>query len=344
MVIEVLMQKDCIACKLLRQRPLRQKHLWHCLVLGLVCGACLHFENNFREDRVLLYEKEVILEELVNDDVRNVRGIPEQGIPELRHRLREMAALVDLASAYNIALGSQAQKFAGANDENEAEQIRAQLGHLVVGLGGREIVCLKGARPCSLNEMPNTSFDFLEVLADAQPFSYSKGRITAYRPGREEEYYELVEQFDHYLRILRSLPLGTPVNGFVASDYGYRRSPFSRGIRMHEGLDFSIPHGSRVEATADGVVDYVGWNSTYGLVVDVLHNNRLKTRYAHLSQAFVKSGEKLCRGEAIGLVGNTGRSTGPHLHYEIRVEDRAIDPMHMAKLSSVLDSNFSRFE
>lgn len=152
----------------------------------------------------------------------------------------------------------------------------------------------------------------------------------------------LAEDLDRLISVLSTLPLGYPVNGFVNSPYGPRRSPFSGRMRLHQGIDIAMPTGSRVLSTADGTVHSVKRSRAYGLVVDIEHENGIVTRYAHLSDTFVAEGETICRGEVLGLVGSTGYSTGPHLHYEVRVNDKAIDPERVTRLASRLRETISR--
>ena len=101
--------------------------------------------------------------------------------------------------------------------------------------------------------------------------------------------------------------------------------------RMHNGTDFAAPHGTPIRSTADGIVTYVGWQSAYGRLIKIKHDFGLETRYAHLSKFRVKNGQSVSRGQHIGDMGNTGRSTGTHLHYEIRIGGKAINPMKFIK-------------
>lgn len=101
--------------------------------------------------------------------------------------------------------------------------------------------------------------------------------------------------------------------------------------RMHNGTDFAAPHGTPIRSTADGIVTYVGWQSAYGRLIKIKHDFGLETRYAHLSKFRVKKGQRVSRGHHIGDMGNTGRSTGTHLHYEIRIGGKAINPMKFIK-------------
>jgi murein DD-endopeptidase MepM/ murein hydrolase activator NlpD len=113
----------------------------------------------------------------------------------------------------------------------------------------------------------------------------------------------------------------------ISSGFGTRSDPLNRRTGIHEGIDLSAPHGSPVYATGEGVVEFSGPWDRYGLTVDINHGNGVTTRYAHLSRLKVKEGQKVTRSTVIGLLGNTGRSTGPHLHYEVRLADNAKNPL-----------------
>ncbi len=112
----------------------------------------------------------------------------------------------------------------------------------------------------------------------------------------------------------------------VASGYGYRIDPVYHVRRFHQGMDFTAPKGTDVYATGKGRVFSTGWKQGYGNTVVIDHGFGYKTLYAHLHKSLVKKGQKVNRGDVIALVGNTGKSTGPHLHYEVRLKDRPIDP------------------
>ena len=136
----------------------------------------------------------------------------------------------------------------------------------------------------------------------------------------------LAAHLTRQIKFIRGFPLGTPVRGSVSSGYGWRKSPFSRGLSFHKGTDFTFDQGRSVYSTADGVVKTVKWDRTYGRVIDLDHGSGLITRYAHLSRNLVHEGERVERGTKIGIGGSTGLSTGPHLHYEIRLNRRARNP------------------
>jgi len=129
-----------------------------------------------------------------------------------------------------------------------------------------------------------------------------------------------------------TLPTLYPVEvPYASSSFGWRRDPFL-GIRaFHSGLDFSAAHGEKIIATGAGIVTMVAKEKNYGNILRIKHGDGLETRYAHCSKILVKKGDIIEKNQVIALVGNTGRSTGPHLHYEIRLNGRALDPRQYLK-------------
>lgn len=127
-------------------------------------------------------------------------------------------------------------------------------------------------------------------------------------------------------RRMASTPSRRPSKGYMSSAFGMRVDPFTGLPQRHAGLDFVAPFGSEVRATGDGTVRVAAPRGAYGLIVEIDHGQGLTTRYAHLSKAHVRAGQKIRRGVAIGEVGNSGRSTGPHLHYEVRLHGVPRDP------------------
>ena len=127
-------------------------------------------------------------------------------------------------------------------------------------------------------------------------------------------------------RMLASTPSIMPVRGWFSDGYGWRKNPVSGNREFHKGVDIVAPSGAVIRATADGVVTASGRVGGYGKKVDLYHGFGYKTRYGHMSEVFVKPGQKVRRGDALGRVGSTGRSTGPHLHYEVFKEGRRVNP------------------
>jgi len=128
---------------------------------------------------------------------------------------------------------------------------------------------------------------------------------------------------------LDNIPQVTPTSRKVtsmSSGFGYRRDPFTRRSAMHSGLDFKGPTGAPIYSAAKGKISFVGRKAGYGNVVEVSHGNGLMTRYAHMSRFHARVGQEVAAGDLIGAIGSTGRSTGPHLHFEVRINDRAVNP------------------
>ena len=125
-----------------------------------------------------------------------------------------------------------------------------------------------------------------------------------------------------------SIPSILPIATYTfTSAFGVRSDPFRGSAAMHAGVDLSASYGSPIYATADGVVDRAEWFGGYGNMVEIDHGKGIATRYGHMSRISARSGEQVKRGDLIGYVGSTGRSTGNHLHYEVRIDGYAVNPM-----------------
>jgi len=136
-----------------------------------------------------------------------------------------------------------------------------------------------------------------------------------------------MKMYESFLRLHAIIPSIWPVVGKLESGLGGRRNPFGgRGYEYHEGQDIDAAYGTPVAVAASGRVIIAGWQRGYGNVVYVDHGAGLSTRYGHLSEIDVAVGQTVARGQTIGLVGSTGRSTGPHLHYEVRINNQPVDP------------------
>jgi murein DD-endopeptidase MepM/ murein hydrolase activator NlpD len=141
-------------------------------------------------------------------------------------------------------------------------------------------------------------------------------------------------------RSVLGLPQTLPASlEYISSGYGYRADPFTGGAAFHAGLDFRGPYGAPIYAAARGTVRYVGGRPGYGKVVEIDHGNGLVTRYAHMSRYASRPGQQVAAGTVIGAIGNTGRSTGPHLHFEVRLHDRALNPRPFLEAASHVSEN-----
>ena len=151
----------------------------------------------------------------------------------------------------------------------------------------------------------------------------------------DENSEKLIYRADRYLEILRKIPLGRPVPGKISSKFGYRIDPLLKKSAFHPGIDFRGHTGDKIKATADGVVKKATRNKVLGRYIILSHGNGFETIFAHMHKTFVKKGDKVERGMIIGLIGNTGRSTGSHLHYGVRYHDKSIDPMKYLQVADL---------
>ena len=188
----------------------------------------------------------------------------------------------------------------------------------IMGTGGSEKYnYLEGYTNSKLLKSTSDKMDYVERRLNGQSLSFN----------------ELLELAKNKEKMLSSIPAIQPVSNknlkHMASGYGYRIDPIYKTRRMHTGMDFTANIGTSVYATGDGVVESTevsGWG--YGRCIVINHGYGYKTRYAHLSAFKVTQGQKIKRGELIGLVGSTGKSTGPHLHYEVEKGGQKVNPVH----------------
>ena len=171
--------------------------------------------------------------------------------------------------------------------------------------------------------LTNTA-DERRLLAMQRKLDHLAGDVEAERQIQEQ----LAEFLKERRSVLASTPSVWPVRGWVTSGFGYRRSPFTGKRQFHAGLDISTRRGTPIRAPAAGVVTFAGWESGYGKMLVVNHGHGLVTRYGHMNAFKVKVGARVKRGQILGSVGNTGRSTGPHLHYEVLMAGVPTNPRY----------------
>lgn len=197
---------------------------------------------------------------------------------------------------------------------------------------------LFGAEPIPLSVRQGAAqrlsyYDELAKMTNSQLFADLRLKADVL----EKEVYVQAKSYDEILELaktqemrLENLPAIQPVLNKdltrVASGYGVRIDPVYHVKKFHTGMDFTAPTGTDIYATGNGTVSFVGWRQGYGNTVEVNHGFGYTTLYAHLYKALVRPGQKVKRGDVIALVGNTGKSTGPHLHYEVRINDKPVDP------------------
>ncbi|MFM9835144.1 MAG: M23 family metallopeptidase [Methylophilaceae bacterium] len=202
----------------------------------------------------------------------------------------------------------------------------------------------KNNKPAILNSSKTINPDAIKPATDLQ-LPNRGGPLVNARPMTESELKQEIEALinavderDVYLskveaKVLQQsvlkdmLPNSSPINAaYNSSSYGWRIDPFTGTKAFHEGLDFSADTGTVIRAAADGIVSLAEVSGGYGNLIKIEHGSGLETRYGHASKLFVKAGDRVVKGQKIAEVGNTGRSTGPHLHYEIRLNGNALDP------------------
>ncbi|MCU0640441.1 MAG: M23 family metallopeptidase [Candidatus Krumholzibacteria bacterium] len=183
-----------------------------------------------------------------------------------------------------------------------------------VGIGGPEPLIVE-------RELRETDVIFSKIEKDLD-------RILRQSKLQKDSYTELLAILEKEIEIRECTPSIKPLRGgFISSRFGRRMDPYTGRISFHKGVDFFARAGTPVISTADGTVTMAREDGGMGLMVEISHGNGFETRYAHLSGILVKRGQDVRRGETIGLVGNTGRSTGPHLHYEVAFRNSLRNPL-----------------
>lgn len=216
------------------------------------------------------------------------------------------------------ALREQSQGYA-----RDTERMAGRIEALEVQM--RKLAVLAGADP-----LPARVAGIGGAVDAASGYDYVSDRIEdlSSRIARlDQQGLALERSMREKTRLLASTPSVWPLRGYIASGFGRRSDPFTGEIEWHQGLDITAEPGTPVRSTADGVVVDAASSATYGKNVVVSHGFGAVTRYAHLSRIEVRRGQRLRRGSVVGLVGNTGRSRSPHLHYEVWLDGRAQNPL-----------------
>ena len=253
----------------------------------------------FLEEATQMLPDDVVAEGTVSDSTDEAA----KTVAKISAVMPEAAALARL-EARQLALTERLTRFADLRAARAEEALRE------LGLNPRTV--LASAR-----------------TAQGGPFEkLSTGRDGSLDP-RFERLALSLARMDALERGLDGIPQVMPADmRMISSGFGYRADPFHGSAAMHAGLDFRGNIGAPIHAAADGKVTFVGTKSGYGKVVEISHGNGMMTRYAHMSGWRAKHGQEVAAGEVIGLIGNTGRSTGPHLHFEVRIHGRAVNPRH----------------
>lgn len=253
------------------------------------------------------------------------------------------------ATAPDLVSVTERTRAAEALREREAAAARRQADHhlnaLALRLGELQAHVIRldalGERLTEMAELNPAEFDFSEAPARGGPDNSEAHRASAPpeiesavddlldRLGDREQKLTLLEEFMLNRSLARRIePSGRPVTeGWISSGFGYRSDPFTGKRDRHEGVDFAGRPGSDIVAVASGVVTWSGNRSGYGRLVELDHGNGLVTRYAHNKKNLVAVGDKVDKGQVIALMGNSGRSTGTHVHFEVLRDGKAVNPM-----------------
>lgn len=264
-------------------------------------------------------------------DVHAVTSGLARALAEAQAETQRMAAAMAAAEAERdaaIAAKAEADRRMASVEEGQIALLTRLTEHAELRIGTTE---------ASLRE---TGLDLDRILAELEATRFGQGGPLvelpelppdAIPPVATQAMAQLEGKLERQARLralYNLLPLSAPIDDFyVSSGFGKRRDPFTRTWAMHTGVDLVSQYRAPVAATAPGTVTRTGWEEGYGRMVEVDHGFGIRTRYAHLDQISVKAGAQVDYGQQVGTLGNTGRSTGPHVHYEVLVDGRPVDPL-----------------
>ena len=190
---------------------------------------------------------------------------------------------------------------------------------------GSSMFGVGGSDPEDLDPVAVMEQDYQELVRDMH---VEINEIDQASHSQRNSFTSIFSQLEDKRNLLAATPSIRPVKGWISSDFGYRVSPFTGRREFHRGLDIATREGVPIVAPADGIVTYSGRKGLMGNMITLEHGFGMVTRYGHIKKLIKQKGERVKRGETIALVGNTGRSTGPHVHYEVRLNGVAVNPMN----------------
>lgn len=226
--------------------------------------------------------------------------------------------------------------------QSDMEALMARIGRMQASVTRLNAL---GKRLISVSSIDKKEFDFDRIPALGGPkdestaltvdFENVLGALNEQLSSREQQLSLLEDIIMEKQLEAETKPSGRPTDkGWISSYYGKRTDPFSGKLEMHKGIDFAGKQGSNIVAVANGVVTWSGKRYGYGNLVEINHGNGYVTRYGHNDETLVKVGDSVKRGQNISLMGSTGRSTGPHVHFEVLKNDRQIDPIRFVQSKS----------
>lgn len=276
----------------------------------------------------------------------------EQEAPDAKDKVRHFVDGTDLAENHELVLERidfLEERVEQLKEDNEAfvEAIRQRTQKKIDEF--EDIIDLTGLSSQAM-ELKQSALEEGDADAEEAQASLSEEDIENPKGGpyipaasedvmeREKHLFGAIDEMMALRSIIERLPLDMPEKGRFTSGFGRRVDPFTRRLAVHTGLDIAGPIGSKAHAANDGVVTFVGRRGAYGVMVELDHGLGLRTRYGHLSKTLVKVGQKVAKGNAIGVQGSTGRSTGNHLHYEVRYNNKPLNPINFIKAGQHVSS------
>jgi murein DD-endopeptidase MepM/ murein hydrolase activator NlpD len=198
-----------------------------------------------------------------------------------------------------------------------------QKGNFRFNITSRGFFNRANSRPLTLNPVPKSNM----VTTSLDQLNHNLDQLEPMLAEEVSEQQQLLQDLKAYERRLDHMPSIWPVYAEIASPFGTRFHPIYRKYIVHEGVDLAAEYGTKVRASADGIVSFAGWEEGYGLMVKINHDYGYETYYGHNSRLLVSPGEAVKKGQIICLSGNSGESTGPHVHYEVRRDGKPINPV-----------------
>ena len=234
-----------------------------------------------------------------------------------------------------------------ANQQHESEQFKHQMNLEIASLQlakARQATSFSEEKETIVSsavaELSDRSEQIREVI-DTLGLKTRKSSLARVDSGgpfvsrKASEHDDLLFTTDKYIETIRFTPLGRPVPGSVSSPYGSRQDPVNNEGALHTGVDFRAAKGEKILATGAGIVTIAKFNGNYGRFVQIDHGNGYVSGFAHLDSFQVKKGDRVERGQVIGMVGSSGRATGPHLHYEVSLNGKPINPAKLMKAAGL---------
>ena len=287
--------------KTLKQLAVSRRHLW-------IAGSCLVFF--FFLTSVIFIDYFNLKITFNKQDVKNKIAKQSEEILNQRKQIQKFADEINSLKSNLVKLNTFEKKIRIlANIKTSTEQ------DSLFGVGGSIPEDLDSELP--LTERHNS------LLREMHE---QTRELTLASVSQEKVFDSLYKDLKKQRNLLSSTPSIRPTEGWLSSGFGYRVSPFTGLREFHKGFDIAGRKGTEIIAPADGIVTFVGRNGSYGKMIKIDHGHGMITRYGHLQKALKKRGESVKRGDIIALMGNTGRSTGPHLHYEVMLNGLPVNP------------------